>query len=132
MNLKTLRSSLALKFSLLISIPMVLMSLALSNSFIRHNLRQIEAIMLERGKSMARGLSRSSEYGLLIGSGQVLDEVVGKYAQEQDVLYIFVKDESGNAIAPLLHLQTSEVEIENSSIDIDRGASGRRAGVRVG
>ena len=94
-----LKPGLATKFSFIISLPVLITSLALSSSFIRNNRRQIETAVIERGDSMARGISRSSEYGLLIENKQVLDELVNKYADEKDLLYISIQNESGEVLA---------------------------------
>jgi len=90
-SLKKPNFGLAAKFSLMISMPVLVASLVLSQSFIRHNLDQIRTTMIERGKSVTRGISRSSEYGLLIESEDLLKEVIDKYIDEEDMVYIHIK-----------------------------------------
>jgi len=90
---------LAAKFSILVSLPVLIGALVLGNSFVRHNLRQIEAAMIERGKSIARGLARGSEYGLLIRNEEVLKGIVDKYTDEEDIIYMSIMDTSGESLA---------------------------------
>ena len=99
MNTERGKFGLAAKFSILVSLPVLIGALVLSNSFTRHNLRQIEIKMIERGKSVARGLARSSEYGLMIGNENILKGIVDNYTDEEDVVYISIMDKSGERLA---------------------------------
>ena len=99
MKLRGLRYSLAAKFSLFISLPALMASLALSSNFIRHNLIQIETAMRERGESIARDLSRNSEYGLLTKNKDILDETINTHAYGENLIYIAIRDISGKILA---------------------------------
>ena len=109
------RYSLAAKFSLLISLPVLMVSLALTSSFIRNNLIQIETAMRERGKSMARDLSLHSKYGLLIQNNEILDEVINTHTYGEDLLYIAIRDVSGEILAS--HGQVMENMPANTATD---------------
>ncbi len=89
------RFGLAGKFILIVSLSALIPSLALSYSLMRQNLRQIDATMMERGRSMARGLAHGSEYGLLIDSAEALGDIISKYSGERGVLYLAIRDKSG-------------------------------------
>ena len=98
MNTERGRFGLVAKFSILVSLPVLIGALVLSNSFTRDNLKQIETKMIERGKSVAKGLARSSEYGLMIGNEEILKGIVDNYTDEEDVVYISIMDESGERL----------------------------------
>ena len=87
------------KFIIIVFLPILIMSLEMSYIFIINSLKQIKTTMVERGKSTARGFSRSSEYGLLVENNAILDEVISKYTTEKDILYLCIKNVSGNVIA---------------------------------
>lgn len=93
------RFKLATRFSLLISIPMLLLSAILIYIFINQNINQIKTATIERGGSLIRGLARGSEYGLMIQNTQILSDVIMSYKNENDILYIFIRDTSGIALA---------------------------------
>ncbi len=93
-----LRRRLAAKLSLLVFL-LALVFLAPNYKLVRNNLDQIEMTMIERGKSVARGLSRGSEYGILIENEEVLNRVVTKYIDEEDLLYIAIRNASGKMLA---------------------------------
>lgn len=93
-----LRRRLAAKLSLLVFL-LTLVFLSPNYKLVRNNLNQIEMTMIERGKSVARGLSRGSEYGILIENEEVLNRVVTKYINEEDLLYIAIRNASGKVLA---------------------------------
>ena len=99
MSIRRPKSSLAAKLSFLTSLPVLMASLALSSNFIRHNLTQIETAMEQKGKSIARNVSITSEYGLLIQNREILGEVIDRYSTERDLLYIAVRNASGEILA---------------------------------
>jgi len=93
-----LRRRLAARLSLLVFL-LILVFLSPNYKLVRNNLNQIEMTMIERGKSVARGLSRGSEYGILIENEEVLNRVVVKYIDEEDLLYIVIRNVSGKMLA---------------------------------
>ena len=93
-----LRRKLIIKPGLLVFL-LTLVFLAPNYKLVRNNLNQIEMTMIERGKSVARGLSRGSEYGLLIENEEFLNRVVMKYMDEEDLLYIVIRNTSGKILA---------------------------------
>jgi len=86
------------KFIIVVFLPILIMSSEMSYIFIINSLKQIKTTMVERGKSTARGFSRSSEYGLLIENNDILHEVISKYATEKNILYLCIKNVSGDII----------------------------------
>jgi len=93
-----LRRKLIVKPGLLVFL-LTLVFLAPNYKLVRNNLNQIEMTIIERGKSVARGLSRGSEYGLLIENEEILNQVVTKYIDEEDLLYIAIRNVSGKILA---------------------------------
>jgi signal transduction histidine kinase len=94
------RFGLAAKFSFLTSLPVLIASLALSYNFIKYSERQLRMGMIERGKSIASGLSHSSEYGLLIEDKEILNRaVMGRLVNEHMLVYAFIRNTSGEVLA---------------------------------
>ncbi|MDQ1327103.1 MAG: hypothetical protein QG641_383, partial [Candidatus Poribacteria bacterium] len=87
------------KFIIIVFLSIIIMSSEMSYIFIINSLKQIKTTMVERGKSTARVFSRSSEYGLLIENNDILYEVISKYTTEKDILYLCIKNVSGDIIA---------------------------------
>ncbi|MDQ1316625.1 MAG: hypothetical protein QG588_272 [Candidatus Poribacteria bacterium] len=86
------------KFIIIVFLPILIMSTEMSYIFIINSLKQIKTTMVERGKSTARVFSRSSEYGLLIENNDILYEVISKYTTEKDIIYLLIKNVSGDII----------------------------------
>ena len=93
------RVALPLKFTLSISVLIVLTSLTLGWSFSRNAVALIKAALMERGRSLARNLSYNSEYGVLIANRNILQQLVDGVIKEEDVLYAVVQNENGEALA---------------------------------
>ena len=99
MIIEKLRFGLASKFSLSLSVVILATLLPLGHIFTARSLHQIETAMVERGKSITNGLSNGGEYGLLVENRQILDGVIKKYAGEKDLLYILIRNASGEILA---------------------------------
>jgi len=99
MKFRKPKFSLAAKFSLFVPLPIVVASLALSSSFIKHDLMQIKAAMVEHGKAVARGLSYYSEYGLLVENKAALCGIIARHTNEKDLLYIVIRNTSEKILA---------------------------------
>lgn len=99
MTFKNLRLSLAAKFSLFIPLPVLIASLALSSSFIGHNLGQLETATIERGMFAVRALALSSEYGLLVENEEMLNDVIEMHIDEEDLFYIIIRNIDGDILA---------------------------------
>ena len=93
-----LRNSLVAKLSIFVSLPVLMTSMALSSSFIRHYLMQIETVMRDHGVSIARDISIDSEYGLLMHDKEVLNKIVEELSHESDLLYIAIQSPSGEIL----------------------------------
>lgn len=87
------------KFTLSISILIVLTSIALGWSFSKNAVELIKSALLERGRSLARNLAYNSEYGVLIANQHILVQLVEGVIKEEDVLYVVIHNEEGEALA---------------------------------
>jgi signal transduction histidine kinase len=96
---RKVRLALPLKFTLSISVLIMLTSLALGWSFSRNAVALIKAALMERGRSLARNLAYNSEYGVLIANQSILQQLVDGVIKEEDVLYAVVQNENGEALA---------------------------------
>jgi len=99
MNFRGPEVNLAAKFSFIISLPILLASLSLSSILIKHDLVQIELTMRERGKSLTRSVAFSSDHGLLAQDKEILDKIIKRYATEEHLLYLIIRDSSGEILA---------------------------------
>jgi hypothetical protein len=86
MNIKKPELNLAVKFSILISVPIILVSLFVSQNYMSNSKKLIEDTMVERAKSIAKGLSLSAEYGLLIENEDILNKSIASYRNEKDII----------------------------------------------
>ena len=93
------RVALPLKFTLSISVLIVLTSLTLGWFFSRNAVELIKAGLMERGRSLVRNLAYNSEYGVLIANRNILQQLVEGVIKEEDVLYVVVHNEEGEALA---------------------------------
>jgi signal transduction histidine kinase len=93
------RVALPLKFTVSISVLVVLTSLTLGWFFSRNAVELIRAALMERGRSLARNLAYNSEYGVLISNQNILQQLVDGVIKEEDVLYAIVQNEEGEALA---------------------------------
>jgi signal transduction histidine kinase len=96
---KPFKISLAVKFTLSISVLIILTSVALGWFFSRNAVGLIEAALMERGRSLARNLAYNSEYGVLIANRNILQQLVEGVIKEEDVLYAVVQNQEGEALA---------------------------------
>ncbi|MGH7854508.1 MAG: ATP-binding protein [Candidatus Binatia bacterium] len=93
------RVTLPWKFTLSISVLVVLTSLTLGWFFSRNAVALIKAALMERGRSLVRNLAYNSEYGVLIANRNILQQLVEGVIKEEDVLYVVVQNEEGEALA---------------------------------
>jgi signal transduction histidine kinase len=98
MTFRRPRFGLVAKFSFLISLPVLIASLALSYNFVRYAENQIRMALIERGKGVAKALSCSSEYGLLVEDREILNGII-RNVLEKDVLYVLIRNTSGEILA---------------------------------
>jgi signal transduction histidine kinase len=93
------RLGLPLKFILSISALIAVTSIGLGALFIRHDVLLVTAELVERGRSLVRNLAFNAEYGVLIGSREVLQTLVQGLVRQEDVLYVVVQDAGGTTLA---------------------------------
>lgn len=98
MTFRRPRFGLAARFSLLISLPVLVASLALSYNFIEYSERAMETEMIVEAKGKAKAVSRASEYGLLVEDQEGLNRAI-KTILEQDVVYVLIRNISGEIVA---------------------------------
>ena len=94
-----IRAVLPLKFTLSISVLIVLTSITLGWFFGRYGVELIKSGLMERGRSLARNLAYNGEYGVLIGSKEILTQLVKGVINEEDVLYAVIQNEAGEPLA---------------------------------
>ena len=90
---------LAVKFILLTSSLILLTSLGLSIFLIQQNAQSIKQGIENRGQALAKNLAANSEYGVLIGSEEMLSALEQSVLQAEDVLYAIIQDAQGNILA---------------------------------
>jgi len=103
------KAGLPWKFTLSISALIVLTSLTLGWFFNRYGVDLIRDGLMDRGRSLARNLAYNSEYGVLIGSKEVLAQLVEGVIREEDVLYAVVRNEAGDVLAGAHSVQLKEI-----------------------
>jgi len=109
---------LATKFTLLVTIPIIIVSLTLSQNYIRSSTKLIKAAMIERGKSIAKGLSVAIEYGLTIENKDMLRESLASYREDKDILYINILNTKGISLASYgQRRDTDAANIQKSTTD---------------
>ena len=94
MNIKRPKLNLTIKFGVLLSLPLIMVSLHISQSYMYSSTKLIEETMIERAESIVRGLALSCEYGLLIENKDILNRSIASYKNEKDILYISIRNMS--------------------------------------
>ncbi len=94
-----IRAVLPFKFTVSISVLIVLTSVTLGWFFGRNGVELIKSGLMERGRSLARNLAYNSEYGALIGNKEILTQLVDGVIREEDVLYAVIENEAGEPLA---------------------------------
>lgn len=103
------KAGLPWKFTVSISALIVLTSITLGWFFGRYGVDLIKDGLLDRGRSLARNLSYNSEYGVLIGSQDILAQLVEGVIREEDVLYAVIQNESGKLLAGAHSSQSQQI-----------------------
>lgn len=97
------------KFTLSVSALIMLTSITLGWFFGRYGIDLIANALVNRGRSLARNLSYNSEYGVLIGSKDLLTQLVEGVIREEDVLYVIIKNAAGEPLASAQSEQLPEI-----------------------
>jgi len=115
------KAGLPWKFTLSISALIVLTSLALGWFFNRYGVDLIRDGLMDRGRSLARNLAYNSEYGVLIGSENLVAQLVEGVIREEDVLYAVVRDEAGEVLAVAHSEELEEIPPDTAERSVFEG-----------
>ncbi|MEK7397107.1 MAG: ATP-binding protein [Candidatus Poribacteria bacterium] len=118
MNIRKPKFNLAIKFGILISVPMLLVSLYVSQSYTMNSLKLIEETMIERADSISKGIALSIEYGLLVENKDILHKSIANYKNEKDILYLSIKNNSGEELVSYSKEQMPTDEEKGLRIDV--------------
>jgi len=97
--LQSLRLGLSAQFALSATLLVVASAAVLSLFFLRQQSLQIHDSLRARGMTLAKNAAYNSEYGILVGSRQMLDQQLAGIVMEKDVAYAAVQDTEGNVLA---------------------------------
>jgi len=98
MTLRKPKFSLAAKFSFLVSLPILIASLVLDYNFVRFSEKGIRIGMIEEGKGIAKTISCSSEYGILVEDQKALSSAIITALRGEDAIYVFIRNKSGEVL----------------------------------
>ena len=87
------------KFVLIISFLILITSAILSGFLTERQSLLIQKELEKRGESMVRNLAHNSEYGVLVENKPLLLNLMEGLYQEEEVVYIVIKDRKGNILA---------------------------------
>ncbi|MCK4224581.1 MAG: HAMP domain-containing protein [candidate division Zixibacteria bacterium] len=87
------------KFVLIISFLILITSAILSGFLTERQSLLIQKELEKRGESMVRNLAHNSEYGVLVENKPLLLNLMEGLYQEEEVVYIVIKDKKGNILA---------------------------------
>lgn len=110
MRVKRLRIGLTIKFGMLTMLPIVYVLFVLIYFIMESNLHQIKPAVMERGESIIRAISIGSEYGLLIENKDLLNDVIMRYKDEKDLIYVIIRNLSGDIVATYGDVQKLDSE----------------------
>ena len=110
MRVKRLRIGLTIKFGMLTMLPIVYVLFVLIYFIMESNLHQIKPAVMERGESITRAISIGSEYGLLIENKDLLNDVIMRYKDEKDLIYVIIRNLSGDIVATYGDVQKLDSE----------------------
>jgi len=98
-QLRTVSLGVSAQFAILATLLLVLTASMLGVFFVHEQSRQIRESLKARGLSLAKNAAYHSEYGILIGSKEMLDNLLTGMITEPDVAYSLVQDAQGNVLA---------------------------------
>jgi methyl-accepting chemotaxis protein len=98
-NLKSLSLGVSAQFAILATLLLVLTASMLGVFFVHEQSDQIRESLRARGLSLAKNAAYHSEYGILIGSKEMLENLLTGMIMEPDVAYALVQDAQGNVLA---------------------------------
>jgi methyl-accepting chemotaxis protein len=98
-RLRTLSLGLSAQFAILATMLLVLAGALLGIYFVRQQSRLIRESLEARGLTLAKSAAYHSEYAILIGSKEMLENLLGAVTVEPDVAYAVVQGAEGEALA---------------------------------
>lgn len=97
-----IRYSLSFKFTLAISIVIIITSVVLSWFFINGQSLSLHSSIENKGIIIAHSLASSCEYGVVAKNHDFLSSLTRDTIKKEDVLYSIIYDENGNTLASSL------------------------------
>jgi signal transduction histidine kinase/DNA-binding response OmpR family regulator len=109
--MRSIRARVGLPFKFIVSISLLiaLTSLTLGWFFIRHDIELITLALLDRGRSLVRSLAYHLDYELQYAAEQRLNELIEGVVTQEDVLYVVIRDETGQIRAQAQADQLKEI-----------------------
>ena len=131
MNSK-MRYSLSFKFTLAISVVIIITSVVLSWFFISGQSLLLQSSIENKGIIIAHSLSGSCEYGVVAKNYDFLTSLTKDTIKKDDVLYAVIYDEMGNVLAESI-VPTSDIDsfIQTSSFSEEYIASIDKSGLET-
>lgn len=90
---------LPIKFTLSISVVVIVTSIALTLFFVKSLTTSIRKSLEERCNYLSRNLSFNSEYGVLTSNKEVLSKLTESVVKEDEVVYAVIYDKDGNILS---------------------------------
>jgi len=115
-----IRYSLSFKFTLAISVVIIITSVVLSWFFINGQSLLLQSSIENKGIIIAHSLAASCEYGVVAKNHDFLSSLTKDTIKKEDVLYSVIYDDTGNILSSSL-IPTLNINkfIEQSTIDRD-------------
>lgn len=124
--MRKIRFGLLLKFSISISILLILSAIVLSFLLMGVERFRVEGDLKNKGRLLARNLAYNSEYGILSKNLENLRRLVEGVMEESDVIYVQIYDDKGKVLAkedrPEVKPPIFNVEVPIKSIRVERSA----------
>ncbi|HUT74537.1 MAG TPA: methyl-accepting chemotaxis protein [Armatimonadota bacterium] len=96
---RNLGLGLSARFALWATLLVTAAAVVLGVFFVRQQSRQIHESLRARGLALAKNAAYNSEYGVLVGSQQMLHQQLAGITRERDVAYAWVEDANGSVLA---------------------------------
>ncbi|MFC2061514.1 methyl-accepting chemotaxis protein [Elusimicrobiota bacterium] len=96
---KTFRWGLQLKATVLVTVIIIFVAAILSVFFISRQNKLEFSVLEQRGATLIKNLSFNSEYGVLVQSESILNDLIKNLQMEKDIEYVIIQDQKGKVIA---------------------------------
>ncbi|MDD5021081.1 MAG: ATP-binding protein [Endomicrobiaceae bacterium] len=114
---KRVSFSLGFKFTIVISVVIILTSVILTWFFVKGQTLLLKSFVENRAVILAHSLATSSEYGVLAQSREFLSHLTKITIKEEDVLYALIYDDKGDVLSDT---SVSDSSIYNYLNDVDK------------